>query len=272
MKRGHDLSLAQVYNFLACYIEFLNVRIINKEMKKILFLLIACMVLLVLFLMLASSQQDDDPNSWIPDTVKDIDGNIYHTVTIGHVVWMVENLRTTRLKNGTAIPLVTDSFAWISLKSPGYCWYDNNQALYRETYGALYNWYAVNSGKICPKGWHVPTENDWYSIACYIAEEDLIGGKLKEKGTAHWISPNEGATNEFGFTVLPGGFRGSAFEGLGLCTFLWSAVENDAMKSYCTGFTFNSSKLYTAEIAKSTGVYIRCVMDEYLEDGGPDKQ
>jgi len=231
-----------------------------------LFSLVACIPFLVLLFLLAGSWQDDDRDSWIPDTVKDIDGNTYHTVTIGHVVWMVENLRTTRFRNGASISLVTDSFAWISMKSPAYCWYDNNQTLYRDTYGALYNWYAVESGKLCPKGWHVPTEDDWLSMANYISEDNSIGGKLKEKGTAHWKSPNEGATNEFGFTVLPGGFRGKTFDGLGLCTFFWSVVEKDEMKSYCTGFTFNSSKLYTAGMFKSTGVYVRCVMDGYLEE------
>lgn len=146
--------------------------------------------------------------------VTDIDGNIYHTVQIGTQIWMVENLKTTKFNDGTTIPLVTDNIAWSKLTTPAYCW-NKNIENNKDTYGALYNWYAVNTGKLCPKGWHVPTDNDWTILANYLGGETYdnknieskTGGKLKESGTIHWSSPNEGATNETGFTGLPGGSR-----------------------------------------------------------------
>ena len=108
--------------------------------------------------------------------VVDIDGNVYHTVTIGTQVWMVENLKTTRYNDGTAIPLVTDGTAWAALTTPGYCWYNNDSATYKNTYGALYNWYAVNTGKLAPTGWHVPTDSEWTVLTTYLGGESLQAG------------------------------------------------------------------------------------------------
>ena len=140
-------------------------------------------------------------------TVSDIDGNVYNTVTIGTQVWMKENLKTTKYNDNTSIPLVTDNTEWYALNTPGYCWYNNDAATYKATYGALYRWYTVNTGKLCPLGWHVPTDEEWTILTTYLGGESLAGGKLKEQGTIHWLSPNTGATNESGFTALPGGKR-----------------------------------------------------------------
>jgi uncharacterized protein (TIGR02145 family) len=140
-------------------------------------------------------------------TVTDIDGNIYHTVTIGSQVWLVENLKVTQYNDGTPIPLVTVGTDWGNLTTPAYCWYNNSYATYGSVYGALYNWYAVNTGKLCPPGWHVPTSAEWTVLTNYLGGESEAGGKLKETGTTHWASPNTGATNETGFTALPGGSR-----------------------------------------------------------------
>jgi uncharacterized protein (TIGR02145 family) len=139
------------------------------------------------------------------NTVTDIDGNIYHTVTIGTQVWMVENLKTTKYRNGDPIPNVTGN-AWAALTTGAYCWYNNDAATYKATYGALYNWYAVaDSRNIAPTGWHVPTDAEWTTLTTFLGGESVAGGKLKETGTNHWTSPNTGATNETGFTALPGG-------------------------------------------------------------------
>ena len=108
--------------------------------------------------------------------VVDIDGNVYHTVTIGTQVWMVENLKTTKYNDGTAIPLVTDNTAWGALTTPGYCWYNNDSATYKNTYGALYNWYAVNTGKLAPTGWHVPTDSEWTVLTTYLGGQSVAGG------------------------------------------------------------------------------------------------
>ena len=160
-----------------------------------------------------------------PLTATDIDGNIYHTVTIGTQVWMVENLKTTRYNNGTVIPLVKDSAAWAALTIPGYCWY-NDSATYGNTYGALYNFYAVNTGKLAPTGWHVPTDSEWSVLTTYLGGDSVAGGPLKEAGTVHWASPNTGATNSTGFTALPGGYRmnDGAFVYIGLNGYWWSST------------------------------------------------
>jgi uncharacterized protein (TIGR02145 family) len=139
-------------------------------------------------------------------TLSDVDGNTYKTIQIGEQIWMAENLRTTRLNNGLIITQLTSDWDWSMTSNPSYCWYGNN-LLYKENYGGLYNWYAVNTGMLCPSGWHIPSEDEWDILANYLGEIEGRGGKLKEIGTFHWISPNIGATNETGFTALPGGFR-----------------------------------------------------------------
>ena len=139
--------------------------------------------------------------------VKDMDGNYYHFVTIGSQIWMVENLKTTRYRDSTSIPLVESSTTWSNQVVPGYCWYNDDEALNKNRYGALYNWYAVSSGKLCPVGWHVPSDTEWIKLTDYLGGESLAGGKLKEIGTSHWKNPNIGAINVTGFTALPGGYR-----------------------------------------------------------------
>ena len=119
--------------------------------------------------------------------VTDDDGNVYHSVTIGTQVWMVENLKTTKYNDGTSIPLVTDATDWHNLLTPGYCWNNNDEATYKATYGALYNWYTVNTGNLCPTGWHVPGDAEWTTLTTYLGGEDVAGGKLKEVGITHWL-------------------------------------------------------------------------------------
>jgi uncharacterized protein (TIGR02145 family) len=119
----------------------------------------------------------------------DFENNYYPVVEIGTQVWMAENLKTTRLNDGTTIPLVNDNTTWYNMTTPGYCWYSNNEATYKNPYGALYNWHVVNTGKLCPTGWHVPTDPEWAILTTFIGGN---AGKLKEKGTIHWQSPNSG--------------------------------------------------------------------------------
>ena len=146
-------------------------------------------------------------------TVTDIEGNVYNTVSIGTQVWMVENLKTTKYRDGTNIQNVTGGTAWTNA-GDAYCWYNNDEATYKNRYGALYNWYAVNSGKLAPLGWHIPTDAEWTTLINYLGGQNVAGGKLKESGTLHWQDPNTGATNETAFTALPGGFRsGLGFSG-----------------------------------------------------------
>ena len=140
-----------------------------------------------------------------PGTVTDIDGNIYNVITIGHKTWFKENLNTSRLNDGSSVPLNTKLG---ELSEPAYRQYNNDEVTNDNTFGARYYWIAVNTGKLCPTGWHVPTDNEWTSLTDYLGEDTKAGGQLKETGTTHWLSPNYGATNESGFTALPGEYSG----------------------------------------------------------------
>ncbi len=140
-------------------------------------------------------------------TLLDIEGNEYKTIQIGNQTWMAENLRTTKYNDGSSIPVVNDNISWLNLTTAAYCWYDNDISR-KDIYGALYNWHTVTSGNLCPAGWHVPKNEEWTVLTAYLGGESVAGGKLKETGTAHW-NPNSDATNESGFTALPGGMRGN---------------------------------------------------------------
>lgn len=137
-------------------------------------------------------------------TVTEMDGNVYQTVKIGTQIWTRENLKTTKYKDGTAIPLATDNTAWSNLTTPGYCWYNNDASANKNVYGGLYNWYTVSTNNLCPSGWHVSTDLDWTTISNYLGGGFDAAVKLKETGTDHWSAPNAGVTNETGFTARPG--------------------------------------------------------------------
>jgi len=196
-------------------------------------------------------------------TVSDTDGNTYPTIVIGTQTWMAENLKTTKYSDGTAIPIVTDGGAWAALTTPGYCWQNNDEATYKATYGALYNWYAVNTGKLCPTGWHVSTNAEWTTLTTYLGGEAVAGAKLKESGTAHWTSPNAGATNETGFTALPGPGRdiGGGFHDIGDHGYLWSATQSDLIKAWYRYLFYNSNVLSGGDLSKVFGFSVRCVRD-----------
>jgi len=196
-------------------------------------------------------------------TVTDYDGNVYPTVTIGTQTWMAENLKTTKYNDGTAIPLVTNSTEWSNLTTPGYCWYNNDEASYKNTYGALYNWYTVNTEKLCPTGWHVPTDSEWVTLTDYLGGISVAGGKLKETGTTHWKNPNTGATNESGFTALPGGYRSNdgAFDDVGYYGSWWSSTEYSTTNAYSRRLYYNYAYFYRLYYNKKLGYSVRCVRD-----------
>lgn len=196
-------------------------------------------------------------------TVTDIDGNVYRTVTIGDQVWMAENLRVTRLRDGTRIPAVASGPAWAGLETPGLSWYDNNEAAHRETYGALYNFATVATNMICPAGWHVPTNGEWTALFDHFGGRSAAGGKLKEAGTALWHPPNQGATNESGFTGRPSGYRVAAgdevrFTELGTRTGWWSSQR---YVYYLSSSSAAASATIHAGVTLRNGYPLRCVMD-----------
>lgn len=216
---------------------------------------------MVVILILATDckKENEDP----PETVTDTDGNVYTTVTIGTQVWMAENLRTTTYNDGTSIPQVTANNEWKNMKTAAFCWYGNDADSYGNTYGALYNWYAVNTDKLCPAGWHVPTHDEWTTLTDYIGGAVVAGGKLKESGTLHWDSPNFGATNETGFTGLPGGSRqDGGFMFIGVSGSWWSATESNADWAIERGLNYNSGSVFWVSFnPKSNGYSVRCLKD-----------
>jgi len=194
--------------------------------------------------------------------VTDGDGIVYDVIQIGTQLWMKENLKTTKFNDGTNIPLVTDNSDWSDLTTPGYCCYDNDDATYKDMYGALYNYYAVTSGKLCPAGWHVPTDYEWVILTDYLGGELVAGGKLKQSGTDYWNSPNYSATNETGFTALPGGIRNNdgSFSEIKDHGYWWSHTESSIIYAYCREMnTYGGIHRYTKRI--NCGLSVRCVRD-----------
>jgi uncharacterized protein (TIGR02145 family) len=206
--------------------------------------------------------------------VMDIDGNWYQTIKIGDQWWMAENLKVTHYRNGDAIPNVTDSTEWSGLTTGAYCEY-NNDINNVAAYGRLYNWYSVNDSRnIAPAGWHVPTDAEWKQLEMYLgmsqAEADAVdwrgndeGGKLKEAGTTHWNSPNTGATNESGFSGLPGGYRifNSNYYDVGNLALFWSSTEYGSYPAWTRYLGYYDSEVGRSYDSKQDGFSVRCVRD-----------
>jgi uncharacterized protein (TIGR02145 family) len=198
----------------------------------------------------------------------DGDGNNYPVIQIGTgkslpQIWMAGNLKTTKFKDGTTpIPNVTGDAAWGVLSTPAYCWY-NNEVANKTTYGALYNWYTVSTGNLCPTGWHVPSDTEWATFTDYLGGNKVAGDKLKETGTAHWLSPNTGATNEIGFTALPAGYRTSngQFNLIGHVCKCWSATENNTTYSWSRYLDHSWADVFRVSFLNQTGLSVRCIKD-----------
>lgn len=216
-------------------------------------------------------------------TVADIDGNVYSTVKIGEQVWMGQNLAVTRYNDGTAIPLVSAAKEWAGLDTPAFCWYNNDPDTYGKAYGALYNWYTLQSDKLCPAGWHLPADDEWQILLNQAGGSLMAGTMLKEKGLKHWISPNSGAEtasqhwdhtnpvvgdmrgarNETGFTALPGGYRlgNGFFLGLGAYGIWWSTTEGTPNSALRRTMYYNFSDVRRYASKKQYGASVRCLKD-----------
>ncbi len=209
--------------------------------------------------------------------LNDVNGNIYNVIIIGTQVWMKENLKTTKYSDGTDIPLINTEEAWsvLTFTNKAYCWYDDDIGN-KEVYGALYTWAAAMNGMtssdsdpsgvqgVCPSGWHLPSDSEWILLTNYLGE-GVAGGKLKEEGTSHWLYVNTGATNETGFTALPGGIRNfnGTFESLGSVGRWWSStsIEHDPYYVWGESLYFNQVYIYRSMANKKDGRSIRCIKD-----------
>ena len=208
------------------------------------------------------------------NTINDIDGNVYETIQIGDQLWMAENLKVTHYQNNDEIPYIYND--------PQYGAYINysNNADNVGVYGRLYNWFAVNDERgLCPDNWHVPSDDEFKSLEMYLGMSESEangeglrgtdeGGKLKEEGNEHWNSPNTGATNETGFTALPGGNRRyetytnqEIFSGLNRYGFFWSSSEVYTVNAWYRVFSFDYSESNRFHLSKTNAFSIRCVED-----------
>ena len=210
--------------------------------------------------------------------VTDIDGNKYHTILIGTQTWMVENLKTTKYNDGTDIPNVTDSVTWSTLTTPAYCWYKNNATANKDTYGALYNWHAVNTGKLCPGGWHVPTDIEWTILANYLILNGYnfdgttaINKYAKALASASgWNTSTVIGTignndypikrNATGFSALPGGSRwnNGKFDFTGSAGNWWSSTEDDEF-AWLRNMSYYGDDVLRAFNYKNSGFSVRCI-------------
>jgi uncharacterized protein (TIGR02145 family) len=196
-------------------------------------------------------------------SISDIDGNTYKTIKIGTQVWMAENLKTTKYSDNTPIPLESNRTIWANLTTPAYCYFNNDSATYAPTYGALYNWYAVNTGNLCPSGWHVPSAEEWMTLITYLGGTDIAGGKLKQRGYTHWNAPNTGATNETGFAALPAGIRAysGSFGYMGEMGYWWTATHSSSIHAVQRGMSYDHSRVLISSYPKNSGYSIRCLRD-----------
>lgn len=203
--------------------------------------------------------------------ITDYDGNVYDTVQIGTLVWLKPNLKTTHYSNGVSIPLVSDSIMWAHTWTGARCYYQNDSAAYDTVYGTLYNYFAVkDTNHICPAGWHVSTNEDWETTEAALGGMYVAGGKMKEAGTQHWLSPNEGATNSSGFTGLPGGCRDYATDAYRYILengCWWTSTPYTSSTAWTTYMWYMFAGVDHNPINNKYALSIRCVKDYNLGIG-----
>jgi uncharacterized protein (TIGR02145 family) len=210
-----------------------------------------------------------------PIIVADADGNNYNVIRIGNQLWIKENLKTTTYNDGTAILNVTDNSSWADLSSPAFCWY-NNDFLYKSTYGALYNWYVVNTGKLCPIGWHVPTDTEWKVLEMYLGMTQAHADNTEEwRGTDQGLSlksypgwyqdyDSKYGTNTSGFSALPSGLRSynnGGFYGVSYSCHLWSSGGSTTYP-YVRILAYNYGSVFRGNSNSKNGFSVRCLKSD----------
>ncbi len=197
-------------------------------------------------------------------SMTDQDGNTYKTTIIGNQEWMAENLKASHYRNGDLIPVVIYNLTWSGLSTGATCWYNNDSATYNCPYGKLYNWYTVaDPRKVCPTGWHVPTDAEWTTLIDYLGGEPVAGGKMKSTGTQYWLSPNTDAVNSYGFSSLPGGLRkdGGPFRFNGDYGFWWSSTNDFGNLAWLRCLYYDYGFVTRFSDYKEMGLSIRCLRD-----------
>jgi uncharacterized protein (TIGR02145 family) len=240
-------------------------------MKKESSILNQLVIIMALALICTSGCKKDGPEPSY-SSLTDQSGNTYKTVEIGSQTWMAENLKTTKYNDNKDIPNVSVSSAWIKLTTPGFCWYDNDETVNKPLYGALYNWYAANTGKLCPVGWHVPTDADFKTLEMFLgmtqAQADGTSWRgtnqgSQEKGATGWKA-GENGSNTSGFSALPGGFRyyaDGSFFNAGELSYWWCSDESSPATGNYRRLDGSNTGVYREGTLKAAGKYVRCVKD-----------
>ncbi len=212
-----------------------------------------------------------------PPTVTDVEGNTYRTIMIGSQLWMAENLKVTRFRDGGSIPLVAKDSRWVKIDSPAYCAYDNSEANI-EIHGLLYNWFAVSSGRnIAPTGWHVPTDKEWHILEMHLgmsmkeaSSEGFRGTKagnsIREAGFYHWDRTDIVADNSSGFSALPSGYRNyksGGFAHMNQYSYFWTSTEKQDNYAWYRSVNSYSPSIGRSYIFEDNGFSVRCIKDSW---------
>ena len=228
-----------------------------KRIKSPIFAMLLLQGFIIIFTIISCKKADE------PEIIRDGDGNIYDTVIIGTQVWLSENLKTTKYNDGSEIAGITDPVIWSTAYKPAYCWYGNDSLTNKNIYGGLYNLFAVNSGKLCPVGWHVPDVNDWDILVNFLGGESIAANKMKDVGVTHWHSSTALVTNSTGFTALPGGLRGTDGSYLSKDWYgYWWSLGNSTSQgnSYC--LSYESGQIYKFLNPGILGMSVRCLKNK----------
>lgn len=199
-------------------------------------------------------------------SMTDQQGNVYKTIVIGNQEWMAENLKTSIYRNGEPITTNLTFQEWLNsaITQVGAWTFYSNNSQYDCPFGKLYNWYAVTDSRhVCPSGWHEPTDGEWTTLTDYLGGESVAGGKMKSTGLQYWISPNFDATNESGFSGLPGGSRFSSgqFTNIGLNGIWWSSSENALAYAWDRSLNYDDANAVRFAPNKTNGSFVRCLRD-----------
>lgn len=225
----------------------------------------------ILLMFTTGSSNDESGNNhcvtvqMLDSTVTDYDGNVYHTVRIGEQVWMVENLKVTHYRDGTPIPEVFDDDRWPHATDGAYCMVDDDSTGYKDTYGVLYNFYAVsNTSNLCPEGWHVPSEAECMTLIDYLGGKGVAGSKIKDNSSNLWKAKDTSATNEGGFSGLPAGGRGKfgSAGDVGYYATWWSSTSYDSAYAWHWGLYPGKNGIRSNPGHKASGFSVRGIKDQ----------